>query len=339
MVANGFGVLLLDLLGQKADLSAVFAIIAVAIDRLAIVGLTDGPDVLLQAFVGAEAAGGGAGRGRARKRARALRDVRQELGDLERIALLLQELIIHGGLASLLRLLLDLTGGKLRLSAGKARSLQPLPKGGKLLGRLSASVIDALTNVLEARRGRRALSKSLLRQRGLLLRRGGSLVENLTRALKLALGKAHALLVLLLAKGRLLLGRRQGLTKLLLAEGRLLTSGGRPLVEELVTSAHALLILLLTKGRDVLTRRLALTENLLAKSAEPLPHGRALTEKLLPESGLLFGGAHALLVLLAAQRRKVLPRTSGLPIKLLPEGRLLLGCRQVLAKLLLSKRS
>ena len=121
---HGLRVMLLDLLRQQTDLGAVVALVVVAVDRLAVVRLADRLDVLFQPFVGQEAARLRRGRGRTGERARALGDIREELRRLERIRLLLQELVVEGGVLRLLRLLLLLTGSKLGLSASHRRPLR-----------------------------------------------------------------------------------------------------------------------------------------------------------------------------------------------------------------------
>ena len=121
---HGLRVMLLDLLRQQTDLGAVVALVVVAVDRLAVVRLADRLDVLFQPFVGEEAARLRRGRGRTGKRARSFGDIREELRRLERIRLLLQELVVEGGVLRLLRLLLRLASGELRLRALQRRPLR-----------------------------------------------------------------------------------------------------------------------------------------------------------------------------------------------------------------------
>ena len=101
--------ILRDFLRDEADLRAGVALVVVAVNVLAVVGLADLLDVLLQALVREEAAAAlrGAGSGVARQRARAGRNVRQELSNLEGIRLLLLELVVEGLKARLTRLLLS----------------------------------------------------------------------------------------------------------------------------------------------------------------------------------------------------------------------------------------
>ena len=209
--AHGLGVALLDLLRQQADLGAVVALVVVAVDRLPVVRLTDGLDVLLQPLVGEEAARLRRGRGRARQRAGALRDVREELGRLERIGLLLQKLVVESLILRLLGLLLLLTGGKLGLSPGEGRALSAGPQCGQLLRGLSASAVNVLAEAGQPARAAEALSVLLLGQRSLLLGCRRALPVKLLPEAGLRRGEAHALPVKLLAKRGLLLGCGQAL--------------------------------------------------------------------------------------------------------------------------------
>ena len=45
--ANGFGMLLFNILRHEADLGAIIALVLIAIDRLSIIGLADFPDIIL----------------------------------------------------------------------------------------------------------------------------------------------------------------------------------------------------------------------------------------------------------------------------------------------------
>ena len=115
--AHGFGVMLFNILRDQTNPRAGLALVLVPHDVLAIEGLTDLLDIILQAAVRKERLRrGGAGIcGRTRQRASAHGDIRQELRDLERIALLLQELVVIRRVLCLLRLLLDSASAKLRL--------------------------------------------------------------------------------------------------------------------------------------------------------------------------------------------------------------------------------
>ena len=109
LLADGLRMILRDFLRDEADLRAGVALVVVAVNVLAVVGLADLLDVLLQALVREEAAAAlrGAGSGVAGQRARAGRNVRQELSNLEGIRLLLLELVVEGLKARLTRLLLS----------------------------------------------------------------------------------------------------------------------------------------------------------------------------------------------------------------------------------------
>src|ERR1043166_8952121 len=81
----------LNLLGAQAHARGRIALVAEGDDILAVEGLADRTDILLQALVGEQAARLRGGGGRARKRSRSLGDVGQELRRLERVGLLLEE--------------------------------------------------------------------------------------------------------------------------------------------------------------------------------------------------------------------------------------------------------
>ena len=116
---------LLDILRDQTNPRAGFALVLIPHDVLAIERLTNLLDIILQAAVGEERlrrGGRGIG-GRTRQRPSAHGDVCQELRDLERVALLLQKLVVQRRVLSLLRLLLDSAGTKLRLSPLESRLL------------------------------------------------------------------------------------------------------------------------------------------------------------------------------------------------------------------------
>ena len=133
---------LLDILRQQSKLlAAIAALVVVLVDRLAIMRAANLLDIFLQALVREEAARLVGRRGRTRQRARTFRNVRKELGSLERIAFLLQVLVVQRSLAGLLRLLAKLAGSHLSLSALQASSLGssaqrtiPLPQIRHVLG-------------------------------------------------------------------------------------------------------------------------------------------------------------------------------------------------------------
>ena len=104
--ANRVGMFFLHILSHKADLDPIIAFVIIAIDRLTIVGFADFLDVFFKPLVRHCGVGRVAG-----KRPGSFSDIRQELGRLERISLLLKKLIIEGCEARLLRLLCCLTSG------------------------------------------------------------------------------------------------------------------------------------------------------------------------------------------------------------------------------------
>jgi hypothetical protein len=116
--ADGFGMMLFDVLGEQADLFLRRTFITEFDDVFPVEGFANGFDVLFQPLVGKEWRGLRRGGGRSRQRAGALRDVGEELRDLERVALLLEELVIKRGLSRLGGLLLRCAGAELRLGAG-----------------------------------------------------------------------------------------------------------------------------------------------------------------------------------------------------------------------------
>ena len=115
--AHSVRVMLLNLLGDQADLGARVALVVIAVDRLAIEGLTDRLDVFLQAFIGEEATRLCGCRRGALRRAGAKGDVGRQLKLLVWQRLLLKELVVFGGVLGLIGGLLDLTGGHLSRSA------------------------------------------------------------------------------------------------------------------------------------------------------------------------------------------------------------------------------
>ena len=106
---------LFDFLSEKADLGAAIPHV-VAVNVLAVVELTDLLFIMFKLLVREKpgrllGCGGGPG-----QRTSTHRNVRKELRDLERIPLLLQELIINRRVLRLLGLLLQSTRPQLRLS-------------------------------------------------------------------------------------------------------------------------------------------------------------------------------------------------------------------------------
>jgi hypothetical protein len=176
--ADSLGVFLLDLLRQQADLIGLVALVAVAVDRLPVVGLTDGADVFLQPLIGKDGAGGRLGVALSRQGTGALRDVGEDLRGLERVGLLLLELIVEGGVLRLLGLLLHAARLELRLRALQGRRLRARRQAS-----LSASLGLALSELLVANPGQSA----------------GGLLQS--RPVSLVSGQVHALLLLGRAEG------------------------------------------------------------------------------------------------------------------------------------------
>ena len=114
-----------DVLRHEADLRARITLVIKAVDWLTIVGLADLLDVFFEALVGEKSAAARRGGRRrvARHRTGALGDVREELGHLKGIGLLLLGLIVEGLQPGLLGLLLRLTGTHLGLRTSKASLL------------------------------------------------------------------------------------------------------------------------------------------------------------------------------------------------------------------------
>ena len=94
-LADGLRVVLLDVLRREADLRLVRPLVLELDDLLAVVGAADLGDVFLDALVREERRrrAGDARRRAAVERAAAVGDVREELGNLERVALLLLVLV------------------------------------------------------------------------------------------------------------------------------------------------------------------------------------------------------------------------------------------------------
>ena len=136
--------LLFNILRDKADLLMLLAFVIVRIYLLAVESFADGFDVFFEPFVGKEATGLAGGGSRTRQRASSFGDVRQELRRLERVGLLLEELVVQRGLTGLLRLLRGLTGGKLGLRALQSSALSSSAKTGKSLRSTSAHAVKLL---------------------------------------------------------------------------------------------------------------------------------------------------------------------------------------------------
>ena len=140
--------ILLDVLGHEADLRRVITLVVVLVDRLAIERLADRRNILLEAAIREQTARLVGRCGRSGQCASAFRDAGKELRNLERIGLLLEELVVERRETGLLRCLLCLTSGKLRLCTRQTRTLRTLAKCRKLLRRARANAVEALTNRL-----------------------------------------------------------------------------------------------------------------------------------------------------------------------------------------------
>lgn len=164
ILTDSVRMLLLDLIGHIADVCLLrfIPLISEFVDRQTVFGFANLPDVFLDLAVREERGGLLRGRGRTGKCAGAHRDIREELRHLERIALLLQELIIESLFASLFGLLLDLTGTEHRLRALQASSLRTLPKTGERLRCTRAHAIALLSQLSLLLRRREALPELLL---------------------------------------------------------------------------------------------------------------------------------------------------------------------------------
>ena len=131
--ADSLWMLFLDILSHEAKLSAIIAIVLIAVDRLSIVGLADFLNVMLKTPVGKEPARSLSRSCRARKRTSTHRNICKELSNLERISTLLQELLVTSRKIGLLCLLLDLSRSHLSLSPLKPSLLSRSAKTGDLL--------------------------------------------------------------------------------------------------------------------------------------------------------------------------------------------------------------
>ena len=110
----------------------------------------------------------GGGRGRSRQRAGAFGDIRHELRRLERVGLLLQELVIEGRILCLLGLLLQGARTELRLRPLKRRLLRARAEARQGLGRARAHAVNTLAERGQLRAGAGALGVSLLPNTGKL---------------------------------------------------------------------------------------------------------------------------------------------------------------------------
>ena len=132
---------LLDVLSHEADMGLLrrIALVLELVDRKTIVRLANLFDVVLEATVGEERRGLCLRSGRTGQSARPLGNVGEELGRLEGIGLLLQELIVEGGKARLLRLLRHSACGQRVLTALLGSGLGGSPNTRKLASSSSKS--------------------------------------------------------------------------------------------------------------------------------------------------------------------------------------------------------
>ena len=249
------------------------------------------------------------------RRAGAKGDVGRQLKLLVRQRLFLKELVVPGGVFSLLGSLLNLTGGHLRRSARKGCVLSARAKGRHLRRCVRPHAVNALAQGRPLLRCRKALTEALLAQSGLLRCRSGTLTKllfaqssklprrssALTKLLLTQRSKlprcSGTLTKLLLAQSGLLRCRSSALTKLLFAQSSLLRCRGGTLTKLLLSqgglrlrSASALTVNLLTKGGKVLTGGGSHAKKLLAQIALLLSGGKTLTEALLANAKRLLRG-------------------------------------------------
>ena len=238
---------------------------------------------------------------------------------MERVALLLQELIVQRLVLRLLGLLFHRTGGKLRLTTLQGSLLRASAKTGKPLADTSTDAIKPLPKRLLNLGRRSALAEKLIGQRGLLLAGAGPHAVNLLPQGSLLLRGCRALAIELLAQRSLLLRRRRTLPQKLLGQGSALL--GRP-------SPHA--IHLLPQGSLLLRRCRALAVKLLRQSRLLLRCRRALPHELLSQSSLLLRCRNALAEALLADAEELLGSLLlRLPVGLFSlqgHALLLLGC-------------
>ena len=148
-MADSIRVLFLNILRHNTHMGFIVAVIFKSVDRQTVIRVADTLGIMLKTFVREQPAGLLCGRRRARQRTCTHRNVRQELGDLERIPTLLQELLVLSRKIGLLGLLLDLTSLKLGLCTLDASSLCRSAKTRNLLpGLHTASQISRLNTLL-----------------------------------------------------------------------------------------------------------------------------------------------------------------------------------------------
>jgi hypothetical protein len=211
---------LLNVLSHQADLRMLLTLETVRINVLPIVGFTNLANILFQPAI-RPTSGLRGRRGLTRQRASSHRNIRKELRLLEGEALLLEELVVHGGLTRLIRLLLDLTSAHLRLTSAKSRLLSLSAKAGIRLTSARTHAIQSLpsskAHVVQV------LTRTTL-LRVLLLTEGGKLVCRVLRCSTVGLSstKVHALLLLKCVK-RLTVVLLQKTRKSCLISHRLLT--------------------------------------------------------------------------------------------------------------------
>ena len=304
--AHGIWMALLDLLGDKADLSTRIALVIVAVDGLTVECLTDCLDVFLQTLVGEEATRLRGCRRGARRRTGTKGDVTRQIKLLVWQRLGLKEFIVPCSIFSLLSSLLDTASRQLGTSTSQRRTLSARTKISKLLRSGGPHTINALAQgccllrcgcalakLLRAKggllgRSSGTLTKLLLAQSGLLFCDSGTLTKLLCTKSGLLRCCSSALTKLLLAQSGLLLCDSSTLAKLLCAKGGLLCRCGSALVEKCIShigllrcGVCALVVNLVTKGGCVLPSSRSHVKNLLTESALLLSGGKPLPKALL----------------------------------------------------------
>ena len=232
--------MLLNVLSDKTDSRSRFVLIPKLDDLLAVKRLTNRLNSLLEALVREDRHRLVRGRRGPRKRASAFRDICQELGSLERISLLLKELVVESLLSGLLCLLAECTGPNLCLSRAKGILLGLSTQTGECLRSRRPHAVLGLSKASQLLGCPSAHTILLLGQSGLLGRLSGSLTKLLLTQGGKVLTNASLLAVLLLTDtGQSLTGTKP-LSVNLLAEALLRLS-----------SSHALRVTLLSKRRQL----------------------------------------------------------------------------------------
>ena len=198
---DGLGLRLLDILRGQADLCVRRALVVEADDLETVLGVADRLDVLLEPLVGEERLRRrGAARGaRAGKSTRALCDVGEELRDLKRVALLLQKLVVDGGVLRLTGLLRDGARADLCLTLRQVRTEQAGAQRGIGTSRRVAHVELALADAEVRIRGAKTLRVGSVADIEILVRSTETLSVDLLAETLVGRAEAHALRIGLVA--------------------------------------------------------------------------------------------------------------------------------------------